>query len=68
MGKYKKEKQRNQLEPHTEPDQDDGFYFIAGYTPGGVPYGVTWEEMGLEPWQVPEVDAIQSDYSELPFD
>ena len=25
--------------------QGDTFAFIAGYTSGGVPYGVTWEEM-----------------------
>lgn len=25
-------------------DQDEHFAFIAGYTSGGVPYGVTWEE------------------------
>lgn len=31
--------------------QDDNFYFIVGYTSGGAPYGTTWEEMGLEPWQ-----------------
>lgn len=31
--------------------QDDRFFFIAGYTSGGAPYGVTWEEMGLEPWE-----------------
>lgn len=30
-------------------DQDDQFFFIAGYTSGGVPYGVTWEQMGLNP-------------------
>lgn len=30
-------------------DQDDTFFYIAGYTSGGAPYGVTWEEMGLEP-------------------
>lgn len=30
-------------------DSDDDFYYIAGYTPGGMPYGVTWEEMGKEP-------------------
>ena len=36
------------------PDSDDRFYFIAGYTPGGAPYGVTWEEMGLSPWELPE--------------
>ena len=31
--------------------QDDRFFYIAGYTSGGVPYGVTWEEMGLDPWE-----------------
>ena len=31
--------------------QDDQFFFIAGYTSGGAPYGVTWEEMGLKPWE-----------------
>lgn len=36
------------------PDSDDRFYFIAGYTSGGAPYGVTWEEMGLSPWELPE--------------
>lgn len=36
------------------PDSDDNFFFIAGYTPGGAPYGVTWAEMGLEPWTLPE--------------
>ena len=34
--------------------QDDTFFYISGYTSGGAPYGVTWEEMGLEPWQVLE--------------
>lgn len=24
--------------------QDENFAFIAGYTPGGFPYGITWEE------------------------
>lgn len=32
------------------PDSDDTFFFIAGHTSGGAPYGVTWEEMGMEPW------------------
>lgn len=31
-------------------DQNDRFFYIAGYTPGGAPYGVTWEEMGMDPW------------------
>lgn len=25
-------------------EQDEYFYFIAGYTSGGAPYGITWEE------------------------
>jgi len=32
------------------PDSDDRFFYIAGYTSGGAPYGVTWEEMGIEPY------------------
>ena len=31
--------------------QDDRFFLIAGYTSGDAPYGVTWEEMGLKPWE-----------------
>ena len=26
------------------PEQNEYFAFIAGYTSGGVPYGITWEE------------------------
>lgn len=36
------------------PNADDHFFYIAGYTSGGAPYGVTWEEMGLSPWERPE--------------
>src|SRR5580700_7670656 len=25
-------------------DSDEHFYFIAGYTSGGFPYGITWED------------------------
>lgn len=31
-------------------DSDDVYAFIAGYTGGGVPYGITLEELGLEPY------------------
>ena len=30
-------------------DCDDRFAFIAGYTDGGTPYGVMWEEVGIDP-------------------
>ena len=37
--------------------QDDTFAFIAGHTPGGAPYGTTWEELGLEPYgDILEID------------
>ena len=29
-------------------DSDEHFYFIAGYTSGGCPYGITWEEAELD--------------------
>ena len=46
--------------------QDENFYFIAGYTPGGAPYGITWEEAaGLEA-KPPELNKEQID-EELPF-
>ena len=35
------------------PNSNDTFYYIVGYTSGGAPYGVTWEEMGLSPWELP---------------
>lgn len=50
----RKKKKRLQKEAKNEIrnlDQDDQFFFIAGYTSGGAPYGVTWDEMGLEPWE-----------------
>ena len=40
-------------------DQDDRFFFIAGYTSGGAPYGVTWEEMGFSPWSSIEDEEIE---------
>ena len=47
---------RRRKRPHKELgsmpiEQDDTFFFVAGYTSGGAPYGVTWEQMGLEPWE-----------------
>lgn len=36
-------------------DADDTFAYIAGYTAGGVPYGVTWEELDEQPpWRTEE--------------
>lgn len=43
------------------PDSDDTFYHIAGYMSGGSPFGITWEEMGIEPYgEFDEEDEIPS--------
>ena len=31
--------------------QDDRFFRYCRLYSGGAPYGVTWEEMGLKPWE-----------------
>ena len=41
-------KERERLEEMYE-DCDDRFAFIAGYTDGGAPFGVMWEEVGIDP-------------------
>ena len=35
---------KRQAELEALADSDENFAFIAGYTPGGFPYGITWEE------------------------
>ena len=47
----RKKKEDGQCSGEYNDWQNDRFYFIAGYTSGGAPYGITWEEMGLEPWE-----------------
>lgn len=47
-------------------DSNETFAYIAGYTAGGVPYGITWEEMeereGLA-WEL----GFEPDEDEIPF-
>ena len=47
----KQKKEAREKSTADEILQDDRFFFIAGYTSGGAPYGVTSEEMGMEPWE-----------------
>ncbi|PZM67220.1 hypothetical protein [Paenibacillus dendritiformis] len=49
--KHKPRKKRGVKWAECEPlqlDQDENFYFIVGYTDGGAPYGITWEEHEAE--------------------
>ncbi|MCR5789589.1 MAG: peptide-methionine (S)-S-oxide reductase MsrA [Lachnospiraceae bacterium] len=56
MGKKRKKRQTNNYrkskavpaEDFLNDFMDDNFSFIAGYTAGGAPYGVTWEEAGID--------------------
>jgi len=45
MSKKKKKLKKVKLEEQIEPFSDENFAFIAGYTSGGAPYGLTHEEM-----------------------
>ena len=45
----KKKKHAAPADENLFEDMDDHFAFIAGYTPGGFPYGTTWEELGIDP-------------------
>jgi hypothetical protein len=42
--KRKRLEKAAELESVSGIEQDEHFAFIVGYTPGGAPYGVTWEE------------------------
>jgi hypothetical protein len=46
--KHPKKKRADQ-EESVEPDSEDQFAFIVGYTEGGTPYGITWEELQEDP-------------------
>lgn len=60
-GRKKSSKKRNQ-EFDCITESDETFAFIAGYTSGGFPYGVTWEEMD----KAPAIDKVKD--IDLPFD
>ena len=47
--KKKKKQVKNEavrIDPYT--DMNGEFAYIAGYTPGGAPYGVRWEDVGID--------------------
>lgn len=62
----KKKKQALSVECYDLENQesDEYFYYIAGYTPNGAPFGITWEQ-AIEEGLV-ESDTIH-DSNDLPF-
>ena len=81
--KKKKKRVKNEvvhINPY--PDMYGDFAYIAGYTPGGAPYGVRWEDVGIDS-ELPFEEKVQmymnqmkdradtlplDDMEELPFD
>ena len=80
--KHKKQQAAEDIRMEMYSDLDGTFAFIAGYTPGGAPYGVTWEQVGIDS-ELPFEEKVQlfrkqmdvsadeftvDDSDELPFD
>lgn len=73
MGKKKKSKKHtsNKIERWTEEQAEEylkgiyGMEFIAGFTEGGVPYGIFEEELEID--VVEEYEKAQDSYDEMPF-
>ena len=64
----KKKGKKNNIQEKHIIEQDENFYFIAGYTSAGFPYGVTWEEARKD-GLIDEADDIEyGEDEELPFD
>jgi len=61
---HRQKAQKLQSGTYRNEFRDDNFYFIAGYTSGGAPYGVQWREMGLEPWENEFDDAFDDEFDE----
>lgn len=46
--KHKKKKNTVDLYKELHSEMDGTFAFIAGHTSGGAPYGLTWEQAGID--------------------
>lgn len=67
--KKKKEKEEPKIDESELIDSDENFAFIAGYTSGGAPYGIAWDEKEIDT-EMDEKDtniAINEQNDELPF-
>lgn len=61
LASWKKKFKKKKKEEYENDWSDDQFYFIAGYTSGGAPYGITWEEEE-------EIEKREAFYAALPFE
>ena len=69
--KKNKKLKKNVDDDCTGYSSDETFAFIAGYTEGGVPYGITWDEWGELEKKDPNSADVEKDTcindEDLPF-
>lgn len=66
----KRKERKMKLEDYDyDNDSDENFYYIAGYTEGGIPFGITWEEYEKEYKNYDEKpnNCINENFEDLPF-
>ena len=67
-----KKKTHNKMQQQYEDnlfEPDDTFAFIAGYTAGGFPYGITWKEMvEIESNEKEKIRNIRNDLDDEEYD
>lgn len=75
--KYKSTKKQKQiLQDYEDPDSNEEFAYIAGYTSWGFPYGIRWDELEENDTIVDAKESHKKDIKsidiefdlELPFD
>lgn len=72
MDKRKRNKKRTNQKlafDSCDEDSDERFAYIAGYTSGGAPYGITWEEWEAEKRENNKTNdlSLVTDHEDLPF-
>lgn len=69
LAKQRRKGEEEAAEWGVEGGCDENFAYIAGFTPGGAPFGVTWEEIEAreEAWEDTMDLPMQSDEEEIPF-
>lgn len=66
--KKEKRKRKKQRDTYQTFEQDEYFYFIVGYTSGGAPYGITWEQAREDGLLDDDGEYGHGDDWDLPFD
>ncbi|MBV7276706.1 hypothetical protein JMF89_00150 [Clostridiaceae bacterium UIB06] len=61
-----KKKKCKAIHKNYDIESDEYFYYIAGYTSNGVPFGITWEE-AIRDGLVEEKELIEELSDDLPF-